>query len=135
MKVRWTIAVAGVLGALGVGIGAFAAHGLEKMLAAQSLDPGEIARRLDQCDVAVRYHMLHALALLSLGGWSGRQGGRFRDAAVGLFVLGIALFSGGLYSMVFWGRMGHWMIVPAGGMCFILGWLALVAAACGARDE
>ncbi|RMF37912.1 MAG: DUF423 domain-containing protein [Planctomycetota bacterium] len=136
MQGRWILVVAGVLGAIGVGIGAFAAHGLEKMLAGQGLQPEEIAERVAQCEVAVRYHMLHVLALMSLGVWVGQPGfigQKSPQVAAVLFLAGIALFSGGLYSMVFWGRMGHWAIVPSGGMCFILGWLAIVTAACRAR--
>jgi uncharacterized membrane protein YgdD (TMEM256/DUF423 family) len=35
------------------------------------------------------------------------------------------LFSGGLYSMVFWDRMGHWSIVPLGGSLLMIAWLSL----------
>lgn len=119
---RWIVLLAGVLGAIGVGIGAFAAHGLEKNLAEQGLSVEEIADRLRQCDVAVRYHLTHVLALLTIGLLT-PPSAVLRQAAAGFFFLGIALFSGGLYSMVFLGEMGHWAIVPAGGLCFILGWL------------
>ncbi|MCA9134485.1 MAG: DUF423 domain-containing protein [Planctomycetales bacterium] len=131
---RWIVFVAGMLGALGVALGAHAAHGLEASLTAQGLAAEEVAQRLEQCDVAVRYHMLHTLALLSLGLLpSPRAAGR-KTAAALLFLLGIALFSGGLYSMVYLGRQGHWAIVPSGGLCFILGWLCLASLAAG-RDE
>lgn len=120
--------IAGLLGALAVGIGAFAAHGLDDYLAEHELDPNEIAERVDQCEVAVRYHLAHALALLALG-LAGRVSPGGRLVAAILFTLGIALFSGGLYSMVFFGVTGHWAIVPSGGMCMILGWLATGALA------
>ena len=119
---RWIVLLAGVLGAIGVGIGAFAAHGLGQNLKAQGLPLEEIDNRLRQCDVAVRYHMFHVLALLTIGFLPQRRA-ICRRAAAGFFGLGIALFSGGLYSMVFLGEMGHWAIVPVGGLCFILGWL------------
>ncbi len=120
---RWIVLLAGLLGALGVGIGAFGAHGLENSLKAQGLSVDEIIRRQSQCEVAVHYHLTHVLALLSIGLLSGQSSKR-RIAAATFFVLGIALFSGGLYSMVFLGKMGHWAIVPSGGLCFILGWLS-----------
>lgn len=123
--IRWIVFLAGLLGIVGVIIGAFAAHGLEKNLSAQELGVEEIAKRLDQCDVAVRYHMLHTLALLALGLNAGGVSGKIRSLATLFFLLGIALFSGGLYSMVFLGQMGHWAIVPSGGLCFILGWLCI----------
>lgn len=125
---RWIVLLAGVLGAIGVGIGAFAAHGLEKNLLTQGLSAEEIADRLRQCDVAVRYHMFHVLALLSIG-LLNTQASSWSRAATSCFVLGIALFCGGLYSMVFLGKMGHWAIVPIGGLCFILGWLCTAAMA------
>ncbi len=118
------VVLAGVLGVIGVAIGAHAAHGLESMLARQSLAPEAIAKRLDQCEVAVRYHMMHTITLLAIG-LGGRLMGRSRNAAAIFILLGIALFSGGLYSMVYLGVMGHWAIVPSGGLCFILGWIAI----------
>jgi len=125
---RFITILAAAFGAIGVGIGAFGAHGLEKMLAEQDLSAEEIADRVRQCDTAVRYHMLHTLALLAIG--LGRiRVSRLLATCVLFFVLGLLLFCGGLYSMVFAGVMGHWAIVPSGGLCFILGWLTLAATA------
>ena len=120
---RWIVVLAGILGMIGVTIGAYAAHGLEAALVEQSIAPEEIVKRLNQCDVAVRYHMTHTLALLVLGCCKPGDGSRRRTLAAIFLLLGILLFSGGLYSMVFLGEMGHWAIVPSGGLCFILGWL------------
>lgn len=120
------VVAAGILGVIGVMIGAYAAHGLLANLQQQNLTPEEIAKRLDQCDVAVRYHMMHTLAILVLGLNSSTKRSPIGLAAIILWFLGILLFSGGLYSMVFWGKMGHWAIVPSGGLCFILGWFALI---------
>lgn len=120
---RWIVLLAGLLGAVGVAIGAHAAHGLEAMLLEQGVAPEQVAKRLSQCDVAVRYHLTHCLALLTLGLLADGLGGKRRVSAASFFLLGIVLFSGGLYSMVYLGQMGHWAIVPLGGLCFILGWL------------
>ncbi|MEO8269814.1 MAG: DUF423 domain-containing protein [Aureliella sp.] len=120
---RWIVLLAGLLGAVGVAIGAHAAHGLEAMLLEQGVVAEQVAKRLSQCDVAARYQMLHSLALLSLGLLAEGLGAKRRVCAAWFFVLGIALFSGGLYSMVYLGQMGHWAIVPLGGLCFMLGWL------------
>mgnify|MGYP000850509896 CR=1 FL=1 len=78
---RW-IGIGAVLGALGVAAGAFGAHGLEgqlrKQSAATSSAPTEEAspaqtpeRKLHTFEVAVRYQMYHALALVLVGkaGW------------------------------------------------------------------
>ena len=123
--IRWVVVLAGLLGMVGVMIGAYAAHGLEVALEKQGLEVTVIAKRLDQCEVAVRYHMLHALAILAVGLSSCCRRRRLAVAAVIFFLSGIALFSGGLYSMVFTGVMGHWAIVPSGGLCLIVGWLCV----------
>ncbi len=127
--IRWIVFLAGILGAIGVGIGAHAAHGLEEMLTKQGLEAGDVAKRLDQCDVAVRYHLIHVVALLALGVSTSRRAAATKSFAAFFMLLGIALFSGGLYSMVYFGEMGHWAIVPSGGLCFIIGWLSVANAA------
>ncbi len=53
---RWMLAAA-LLGALGVILGAFGAHGLQTRLSAE---------QLESWDTAVRYHLLHSVALLAL---------------------------------------------------------------------
>lgn len=127
---RWTVLLAGILGAIGVAVGAHAAHGLEAMLLKQGIAPDDVVKRLEQCDVAVRYHMLHTVTLLVLALMAPKAVmAKRRAMAIVMFLLGIALFSGGLYSMVYLGQMGHWAIVPAGGMCFILGWCFTAALA------
>ena len=133
---RWMVLTAGLLGGIGVIIGAYAAHGLESNLLKQGIEPAEVANRLEQCDVAVRYHMLHSLALLVLGASLAQVSHRISSLAGAFFVLGILLFSGGLYSMVFLGESGHWAIVPSGGLCFIIGWFGvLLLAAVGKPKE
>lgn len=125
---RGIVLLASLLGAIGVGIGAYAAHGLEASMHEQGLMPEQIADRLRQCEVAVRYQMVHTLALLILGLLPPPHSA-WRWLSSLFFTLGIALFSGGLYSMVFAGVMGHWAIVPSGGLCFILGWSSLAGLA------
>lgn len=122
---RWMVLAAGVLGCLGVMIGAYGAHGLEASLTDQQLSVEDVQKRLEQCDIAVRYHMLHVLAILCLGIVASDLAVRLRTLAVVFFLLGILLFCGGLYAMVFLGVMGHWAIVPSGGLCFMLGWLCV----------
>lgn len=132
---RWMVAVAGVLGLLGVALGAFAAHGLESRLAEQGLEPVELAKRIDNCETGARYHMLHSLALLSLGLSTAPVCPKRRAVAAACFLLGIALFSGGLYSISLFGVLGHWAIVPAGGLCFMVGWFVVILLALGAPPQ
>ena len=60
---RW-IAVGAILGALGVALGAYGAHGLEKQLAAWGYTGDDLAKRLANHETAVRYQMWHALAIV-----------------------------------------------------------------------
>ncbi len=133
--IRWIVLLAGILGAIGVAIGAHAAHGLEKLLIAQGLAAADILQRLDQCEIAVRYHLIHTAVLLALGLSTSRRATTLKSTAAVFILLGIALFSGGLYSMVYAGQMGHWAIVPAGGLCFIIGWLVVAATAFSADPK
>ncbi len=78
---------------LGVALGAFGAHGLRPKVSPQDLDIFE---------TAVRYQLIHALALI-VTGTIGRQlpeNGRLLAAVPWLFTAGILLFSGSLYLLV-----------------------------------
>ena len=106
---------------LGVGLGAFGAHGLKSKVAPEMLVVWE---------TAVLYHLIHSLGLLLIGviyhlmpevslvrnaGW--------------LLLGGIVLFSGSLYAMVLTGNKPLGIITPMGGVAFLLGWLSLAVAA------
>lgn len=125
MQPRIWILVAALSGASGVTLGAFQAHGLSKYLESKGVAEPEISRRLANCETGVRYQMLHAPVLLLFGVLPTPVRRSATISAV-LMLAGMALFSGGLYLGVFTGSMGHWAIVPSGGACFILGWLATV---------
>jgi uncharacterized membrane protein YgdD (TMEM256/DUF423 family) len=114
---RW-IAVAALLGAAGVGLGAFGAHGLRARV-----DP----EALSAWQTAVWYHQLHAVALLAVALF-GRATGRSLRAPAWLFTAGILLFSGSLYALVLTGLGALGPLTPLGGLCLIAGWLALLAA-------
>lgn len=107
---------------LAVMMGAFAAHGLRQVLDAYSLDLVEIA---------ARYQMYHAIALVIVGIISTiPQFSRpwLKLAAVA-FILGIILFSGSLYTLALSGIKWLGAITPIGGVAFILGWCSLIVAA------
>ncbi|MCB9672491.1 MAG: DUF423 domain-containing protein [Alphaproteobacteria bacterium] len=108
--------VAGVIGALGVALGAFGAHGLKNVVD----DPDTIAR---WWEVGARYHLIHSAALLGVAAHPARPA-----AAGWAFVVGIALFSGSLYVMTLTGITKLGMITPLGGLAFIAGWCLLAFA-------
>ena len=129
MKPATWLMIGALLGAAGVALGAFGAHGLNTLLANQSLDAEALAKRHEWFDTAVRYHFLHAIAL-SLGGIVGsRAPGTAIQASGWLFLAGIAIFSGLLYVMTFTGIKILGAIVPIGGLALLGGWIALALAA------
>lgn len=113
MKI-WLI-VAGLAGAAAVALGAMAAHVSEP----------EAAHRLE---VAVRYLMWHALALIGVAWLAGTAVCRWARLSGCLFASGMVLFCGSLALSATTGNQSITMLAPAGGMAFIAGWLALAIA-------
>jgi uncharacterized membrane protein YgdD (TMEM256/DUF423 family) len=110
-RARGLLLAAALLGAAGVALGAFGAHGLRARLDARALEVWE---------TAVRYHLLHAAALLALA--LSPYAPALRGAGW-LLALGIALFSGSLYALALGGPRWLGPITPLGGLAFIAGWL------------
>jgi uncharacterized membrane protein YgdD (TMEM256/DUF423 family) len=118
---RGWLAVAALLGASGVAFGAGGAHAL------RSLMPPEY---LPTFETGVRYHLIHALAVLALA----LSGERRRVALpAALFTLGTVLFSGSLYALALGAPSGLGLVTPFGGVALLLGWLALLRPALSAR--
>ena len=111
---RQFIMLAALLSAIGVALGAFGAHGLEPILQANG--------RSDTFETASQYHLYHALALLGVAWLSTRYASRLIVWAGYLFIAGIILFSGSLYTLAIFdvGIMGA--IAPLGGTAFIVAW-------------
>lgn len=128
MGPRWIVLVAAISGFIGVGVGAFGAHGLPKQLQKAGFTEFEVSKKLEQCEIGVRYQLVHAVAILAIGLSAASQDRRLLRAACGMFLAGTILFSGGLYSMAFADSIGHWSIVPIGGLMFLIGWGLLAAA-------
>lgn len=125
--------IAGVFGALGVLKGAFGAHWLPGYLDGIGLGGDEVANRVRTFEIGVRYQLYHALALLAVGTLAMRAATNYLTAAGIAFVLGIAIFSGLLYTIALTGIKILGAIVPLGGLSFIVGWIMLIFAArhCG----
>ncbi|MDX7716587.1 DUF423 domain-containing protein [Aeromonas caviae] len=124
---RHWLMLAGFFGLTATMLGAYGAHGL----AATGIAPSLLAA----FNTAVQYQFFHALALLVLGLCGVR--GKVITFAGAVFVLGILGFSGSIYAMVLLGSKGLGLITPAGGLCFMLGWAALMWAGCrlGGKNE
>tara|TARA_B110000977_G_C10998917_1_gene463014 strand:- start:43 stop:423 length:381 start_codon:yes stop_codon:yes gene_type:complete len=105
-------------GALGVVLGAFGAHALRG-----SIEP----RLMETFQTAVQYQLIHALALLLVSliiGWLGQS--LSFDISAYAFMAGIILFSGSLYGLVLTDIRWLGPVTPLGGLCLIIGWLALL---------
>jgi len=117
---RLFLVVGALFGGLSVAAGAFGAH-----VAAARIP----AERLETLELAARYQMYHALALIAAAWVAHRWPGAPAVAAGVLFMVGIVLFSGSLYGLSFGAPRWIAMITPFGGTSFILGWLVLAWAA------
>lgn len=107
--------IASVLGLTGVGLGAFAAHGLRSELTASALAVFQ---------TGVQYQLLHALVLVAIGLAAISQRNAWLSAAASFIVLGVVLFSGSLYLLVLTPlKLG--LVTPLGGLLLMLGWLCL----------
>lgn len=122
MTARLIIQLASLLGALSVGIGAFAAHGLRKTL--------EATGRFETFETAVRYQFFHTLALLAVGVlWYLKPELRSLGTVAWLWLGGILVFSGSLYVLCLTGITKLGAVTPIGGVLFIAGWIVLLLAA------
>jgi len=115
----------GALGFLAVALGAFGAHGLQKLLAGAE----EAERRMEWWKTGASYHLAHALALAVAAFLASRGAGGAASVAGGAFLGGVLLFSGSLYVMALGGPRWLGAVTPVGGLMFLVGWTAVVVAA------
>jgi uncharacterized membrane protein YgdD (TMEM256/DUF423 family) len=121
---RLVLVVACILGGSAVAIGAFQVHGLGGMLDKWGVEASQAAKRIDNCETAVRYQLVHALAILTTAALAVASRRRMITAPL-LMTVGVCCFSGGLYEIVLRGQATHWAVVPFGGLLLIFGWAAL----------
>jgi uncharacterized membrane protein YgdD (TMEM256/DUF423 family) len=120
-----------ILAALSVIFGAFAAHWLK-----ENINTAALAN----FHTAVNYQMIHALAVLFMAALPLRFHSRLFRFAYYAFLTGIILFSGSIYLLAtreitgwYWSWIGP--VTPLGGLMFIAGWVLLILAAIGVKDE
>ena len=120
MIARTALLLAGLAGFSGVALGAFGAHGIKGRMA--SKPDGE--QRLAWWQTGAQYHLIHAVAI----GLAAVRPDPMHDGsplAAWLFVAGIVLFSGSLYTMTLTGVRKLGAVTPIGGLCLLAGWAAI----------
>lgn len=111
---------AGINGAAGVAMGAWAAHGLEATLPAAAID---------WIKTGAAYQLWHAAALLGLAAVAALRPSRlFAAAGVGLGA-GALVFACALYLYALTGFGWAAALAPFGGLLMIGGWIAVIVAA------
>lgn len=111
----WLRLGAGVM-FLAVGAGAFGAHGLKNVL-------DEAMKTV--FETAVRYQLIHGLALFVVAWLMSRGPSSLVSAAGWCFLFGIILFSGSLYILCLSGVKAWGAVTPLGGGAFLAGWVCL----------
>ena len=112
---------AAILGILGIVLGAFAAHGLEKLLDVKAIKSFE---------TGVRYQMYHAFLLLILGGTSFISQ-KTKSYVLILVITGVIFFSFSIYGLATNALTSFdfktiAFITPIGGLLLILAWAILL---------
>lgn len=98
---------------IGVAAGAFGAHGLRPILSEKMMAVFE---------TGVRYHLVHAVAMLIAGlsaHWFSHQ---VFGKAGWCFFVGILIFSGSLYTLALTEIRTLGILTPFGGLAFLIGW-------------
>ncbi len=113
MEKNHFLLIASLSGMLAVALGAFGAHGLEKLVD---------AKMLQRFYTGVEYQFYHTLALLMISILNNFIKNKYVSYAGYAFLLGILLFSGSLYLYVLTGIKGFALVTPLGGLSFIVGW-------------
>lgn len=107
------IIIAATMGALGVALGAFGAHGLKQIITPQLLETYK---------TGIFYHLIHSVVLLAIS-----LNSKFNLTRPFYFILsGIILFSFSLYVYTISGITAFAMITPIGGVSLIIGWLLII---------
>jgi uncharacterized membrane protein YgdD (TMEM256/DUF423 family) len=113
MNATRTLGIAGILLAVGIVVGALAAHALQRVL-----EP----RQLESLHTAVNYQLFNALGLLVLGLlMRDDPASSLRTVAV-LLISGIVCFSGGIYIMLAGAPRPLGFVTPVGGVLLIAAW-------------
>lgn len=118
---RSLLIAGGIFGVTAIILGAFAAHGLEKLLSADNLQTFE---------TGVKYQMYHALFMLFLGGLPVASE-KVKRICFYLTVFGVLFFSGSIFllatnNLTSFDFRVIALVTPLGGMLMIFAWIVLL---------
>lgn len=112
--------IGAIIGCLAVIAGAFGAHALRGQLAPE---------RMTQFELAARYQMYSAFALIAAAYANDRWPSSSASAGGWLLVVGTVIFCGTVYALAFGSPRWFGAITPIGGLCLIGGWALLAYSA------
>lgn len=122
------IYISALLGALGIVLGAFSAHGLEKLVENQIIT----LHHLNVFEKAVKYQMYHSIVLLVLSISNLIFQKNVFQKSYWMLFGGLILFSGSLYWIalqnlihIAFPKFLFW-ITPLGGLLMIIGWIFII---------
>jgi uncharacterized membrane protein YgdD (TMEM256/DUF423 family) len=110
-----------ILGITGIILGAFAAHGLEKLIDADAINSFE---------TGVRYQIYHAFFLLIVGSTTFLKD-KYKNIIWYLVLIGLVFFSGSIYvlatnDITIFNFKTIALITPIGGLLLISAWIVLL---------
>ena len=120
------LVAAAIFGGLAVALGAFGAHGLERLTSDEKI--------LHGFQTGVQYQMYHAFTLMAVAVLYDKLSVNWMKRAGMCFIAGIILFSGSLYLLTFFKIQDNdavrflGPVTPVGGLSFIAGWICLMIA-------
>ena len=121
----WMI-IAGINGLIAVGLSAYGFHSMKPEMTPDEFTNFQLASVL---------HLIHTIALLGVGLMS-LWAFRLASLAGGLFVAGILMFCGSIYTLSFVEMPSIVMVPPFGGLSFMLGWIVIsISGFLGEKNE
>lgn len=131
--------IGAVLVCIAIGMGAWAAHGLEKAIAPKYAGDWKqvagqsvpaVTKYVGDFKTAADYQMSQGLGLVLLGLLISLRPSRALRAAGVCLLLGTLLFSGSLYVLVLTGITKLGAVTPIGGLLLMIGWVLIAVGAC-----
>ena len=138
------ISMGAALVCLAIGLGAWAAHGLEQTIAAQyegqtKVVAGQtipaVTKYVGDFKTAADYQLGQGLGLILIGILCRSNPSRVLRGAGICVLIGTVLFSGSLYVLVLTGVTKWGAVTPIGGLLLMVGWALVAYGACPCRER